>query len=148
MIQLRVRKNSCCLSRTYSTKSDSIGWSSSSGRCVFHSLWRWREMIVTSVSTCGLQRQSNKDKLSSNEVVKSPRLHIERMNSQTIQMRLTSYHLAWVHQGVQAALLPRMQIFFHHQRCKRSDECKFMYIETMNKKQPRKLPTYSEMRNL
>ena len=38
-------------------------------------------MIVTSVSTCGLQRQSNKGKLSSNEVVKSPRLHIEHMNS-------------------------------------------------------------------
>ena len=38
-------------------------------------------MIVTSVSTCGLQRQSNKGKLSSNEVVKSPRLRIEHMNS-------------------------------------------------------------------
>ena len=38
-------------------------------------------MIVTSVSTCGLQRQSNKGKLSSNEVVKSPRLQIEHMNS-------------------------------------------------------------------
>ena len=40
-----------------------------------------REIIVTSsVSTSGLQkRQSNKGKLSSNEVVKSPRLHIEHM---------------------------------------------------------------------
>ena len=46
-------------------------------------------MIVTSVSTCGLQRQSNKGKLSSNEVVKSPRLQIEHMNShdKTIQTR-------------------------------------------------------------
>ena len=47
------------------------------GRCAFDGLWRWREMILTYVSTCGLQRQSNKGKLSSNEVAKSSRLHIE-----------------------------------------------------------------------
>jgi len=29
-----------------------------------------REVIATNVSTCGLQRQSNKGKASSNEVVK------------------------------------------------------------------------------
>ena len=29
------------------------------GRCAFHSLWRWREEIVTSVSIRGLQKQSN-----------------------------------------------------------------------------------------
>ena len=41
-------------------------------------------MIVTFVSKCGLQRQSNKGKLSSNAIVKSPRLHIEHMNSNNI----------------------------------------------------------------
>lgn len=40
-----------------------------------------REMILTYVSTYGLQRQSNKGKLSSNEVAKSPRLHIKHLNS-------------------------------------------------------------------
>ena len=48
-----------------------------------------RERIATSVSTCGLQRQSKEDKLSSNEVSTSSRLHIEHTNSydETIQTR-------------------------------------------------------------
>jgi len=37
--------------------------------------------VVTFVSICGLQRQSNKGKCRSNEVVKSPRQHIEGMKS-------------------------------------------------------------------
>jgi len=36
-----------------------------------------REVIETYVSTCGLQRQSHKGKLSSNEVFEWPSLHIE-----------------------------------------------------------------------
>ena len=36
-----------------------------------------REVIATYVSTCGLQRQSHKGKLSSNEVFEWPSLHIE-----------------------------------------------------------------------
>ena len=35
-----------------------------------------REMIITYVSTCGLQRQSHKGKLSSNVVFEWPSLHI------------------------------------------------------------------------
>ena len=45
---------------------------------------------VTHVSACGLQRQSNKGKPRSNEVTRSPRLHIEHLNSyydETIQTR-------------------------------------------------------------
>jgi len=41
-----------------------------------------REMKVISVSTCGLQGQLNKDKLSSNKAVNSSRLHIEHLNAQ------------------------------------------------------------------
>ena len=40
-----------------------------------------REMIVTYVSTCGLQSQSNKGKLSSNVASKSPSLYIEHTKS-------------------------------------------------------------------
>jgi len=40
-----------------------------------------REEKVTYVSTCGLQKQSNKGKQSSNEVVKSTRLYTEHKNS-------------------------------------------------------------------
>ena len=40
-----------------------------------------KEMIFASVSTYVLQRQSNKGKQTSNEVVKSPRHHIEHTNS-------------------------------------------------------------------
>ena len=65
----------------------------SPGRCAFHSLWRWRKMIVTSVSTCGLQRQSNKGKLSSNEVVKSPRLQIEHMNSHDKRIQTRTFQV-------------------------------------------------------
>ena len=36
-----------------------------------------RKVIATNVSTCGLQKQSHKSKLRSNEVAKQPRLHIE-----------------------------------------------------------------------
>ena len=50
-----------------------------------------REEIVTSVSKYGLQEQSNEDKLRSNEVSKSTRLHIEHLNHmikhKTIQTR-------------------------------------------------------------
>jgi len=42
-----------------------------------------REMIVTYVSTYGLQSQSNEGKLSSNVASKSPSLHIEHMKSYT-----------------------------------------------------------------
>ena len=38
-------------------------------------------MIVTSVSTCSLERQSNKDTRRSNEVVNLSILHIEHTNS-------------------------------------------------------------------
>ena len=41
-----------------------------------------REMKVISVSTCGIQWQLNKDKLSSNEAARLLRLHIEHLNSQ------------------------------------------------------------------
>jgi len=34
-----------------------------------------REVIATNVSTCGLQKQSHKDKLSSNEVFEWPSLY-------------------------------------------------------------------------
>ena len=40
-----------------------------------------REMIITYVSSYGNQRQSNKELLGSNEVAKSPSLHIEHLNS-------------------------------------------------------------------
>ena len=40
-----------------------------------------REEIITYVSTCGLQEQSDKDKSSSKEVTRSLRLNIEHMNS-------------------------------------------------------------------
>lgn len=40
-----------------------------------------REAIETSVSTCGLQRHSNKSKLRSNDAAKSPRQHIKHINS-------------------------------------------------------------------
>ena len=36
-----------------------------------------REVIATNVNACGLQMQSHKDKLSSNEVFEWPSLHIE-----------------------------------------------------------------------
>ena len=39
-----------------------------------------REEIVTYVSACGLQRNSNKDKLSSYEVSKSPRVLLDTRN--------------------------------------------------------------------
>lgn len=41
------------------------------------------------VSTCELQRQSNKGELSSNDAAKPPRYHIEHLNSHdnTIQTR-------------------------------------------------------------
>jgi len=42
-----------------------------------------REVIVTNVSTCCLQRQSNKGKLSSNEVFEWPSLHIEHTTTTT-----------------------------------------------------------------
>ena len=44
-------------------------------------------MIITYVSSYGNQRQSNKETLGSNEVAKSPSLHIEHLNSydKTIQ---------------------------------------------------------------
>jgi len=50
-----------------------------------------REGIITYVSTSGLQRQSNKGKLSSNEVVNSSRLCIEHKHShhKTIQTGLS-----------------------------------------------------------
>ena len=40
-----------------------------------------REVIATNVSTCGLQRQSNKGKLRSNKTAKSSTLYIEHFNS-------------------------------------------------------------------
>ena len=48
-----------------------------------------REAIATYVSTCGLQRQSHKGKLSSNEVFEWPSLHIEHAitHNKTTQTR-------------------------------------------------------------
>jgi len=37
--------------------------------------------MITNVSTCGLQRQSHKGKLSSNEALRSQIFHIEHMDS-------------------------------------------------------------------
>ena len=52
-----------------------------------------KEVNATNVSTCGLQKQSHKGKLRSNEVAKQPRLHIEHMNSyhKTILTRTSLY---------------------------------------------------------
>ena len=47
----------------------------------YHDLWSEWEMIETCISTCDLQRQLNKGKCRSNEVAKSPRLHIEHKHS-------------------------------------------------------------------
>jgi hypothetical protein len=38
-----------------------------------------RETVVTYVSTCGLQRQSNKDIWRPDEALRSPTLHIEHI---------------------------------------------------------------------
>ena len=51
-----------------SLPNPNMGCNKWTGRCEFHSLWRSREMIVTSV-ICGLQRQSNEDKLRSNKAL-------------------------------------------------------------------------------
>lgn len=58
-------------------------------RYAFHNFEGEREKRVTFVSAFNSQRQSNKGKLSSNEVAKPPRLHIEHThaNDKTKLMR-------------------------------------------------------------
>ena len=54
-----------------------------------------KEVIATNVSTCSLQMQSHKGKLSSNKVVKSLRLHMEHLHSHDKTIRglsWTPYH--------------------------------------------------------
>ena len=60
-----------------------------SGRCASQRFMKRREMVVTFVSRCGLQRQSNIGELSPNEIDKSLGLHIESLNShdKTMQTR-------------------------------------------------------------
>ena len=70
-----------------------------------------RETIRTNVSECGLQRQSNKGKLSSNKVSRSLRFHIGHTitHDKTIQTRtfLIYHHHQYFPQDFQIVYLKK-----------------------------------------
>ena len=69
------------------------------GRCAFMVYEDERVVIATNVSACGLQMQSHKGKLSSNEVFEWPSLHIEHTitHNKTTQTRTFLFSLPLIY---------------------------------------------------